>query len=158
MPYVPEALPRVTPKALSKLTLRSFPRRVPRVPEYPRAGRALPDAPELATCPKCRNQDNIPSRCLPKEISVPECLNRQPPPGALRASHVSRDSPRENLDTSRMRHVPPSAQAHRNFPEAPECAASPASANLRKPPSAPREIFPRMISECDTCPEPQTVT
>src|SRR6266540_4374231 len=43
-----------------------------------------------------------------------------------------------------MRHVPPSAQAHRNFPEAPECPASPASANLRKPPSVPRaarEIF-----------------
>ncbi len=90
MPYVPEALPRVTPKALSKLTLRSFPRKVPRVPEYPRAGRTLPDAAELATCPECRNQDNIPSGCFPKETFVPECLNRKPPPGALRVRHVSR--------------------------------------------------------------------
>jgi len=101
------------------------------------------------------------------------------PPDAVRKRHVSRRSPppsaspRESFgcrastprapECLNVHHIrEPSEQAAcpethpGKVPKAPECAASPASANLRKPPSVPRaarKIFTRMNSECDTCPE-----
>src|SRR5438132_10263249 len=118
MPYVPEALPRVTPKAPSKLTLRSFPRRVPRVPRIPRAERIPPDAARarhLSRVPKLK-QPTL--RKISERATCPRVPKRTPHPGALRASRVSRDSPRENPESPRVCREPSECEP----PEASECA------------------------------------
>src|SRR6266542_2102962 len=91
-----EALQKVTPFEISfetffdltfgKCHLSRVPSVKPPLPDTFRARRVSPNTP---------SREN-PSGCRPSSPSVPECLKRKPPPGALRASHVSRDSPREN--------------------------------------------------------------
>src|SRR5438105_11630524 len=136
MPYVPEALPRVTPKALLKLTLRSFPRRVPRVPEYPRAGRIPPDAAELTTCPECLNVHHI--REPSEQATCPETH-----PGRIRILPECATCPR----------VPKHIGTSRKPPSAPRAQRVRTSGSLRVCHVPRARFFTRMNSECDTCPE-----
>src|SRR6266540_5674043 len=130
-------------------TLRSFPRRVPRVPEYPRPGEPFRMPPELATCSECRSRDNIspdavrkrhasrsphrepnreiprpPSGSFPKETRVPECLSRKTPSRIFFEPATCPETLTPGVspgDCPSTPHVP-STQEDRTLPEAPECA------------------------------------
>src|SRR5438105_10166203 len=125
MPYVPEALPRVSPEAFFEAssehaTCFRVPSENPSLPDSSRTCHVSPNTPS--------REDSSGSR--PNLPSVPECLNSKLPPGALRATTCPETHPGRIPNTSRK----PRMRCE------PEC----------------RVKFPRMISECDTCPEPQT--
>src|SRR5438132_11511030 len=96
-------------------------------PSAPRVQRVIlpPEASECDTCPEYPSREN-PSGCRPSSPPVPECLNRKPHPGALRASHVSRGPSRREFprEITRVRHVcragkPPGcrSEAQRRHPQ-----------------------------------------
>src|SRR5438132_6978652 len=79
-----------------------------KLPSAPRVQRVIlpPEASECDTCPEYPSREN-PSGCRPSSPPVPECLDRKPHPGALRASHVSRGPSRREFprEITRVRRV-----------------------------------------------------